>query len=369
MWEFQLIREWIVAVFKHTSAPIWIVGDWFGSLAPSSEPMERFGEAVDQLMPYLSGIEHHASTGQSVMTINPPPAIAECLQMNQLTDPTFEKAVDNVISKAFTPVALLFRKVFGCAHLEDRVDLLLRATESAIAFFALVLIAEHESTAQVGDSSERERIERAKARAFASPPMFGSWESLLNAFFKQGFAGLATHIEQNLSASASPECQKLREMLETLGGENSVRDVSKAIRTQQNTLTLLRSVRNVTTAHGPVTEHMSPELYCSILAVVLDFLVALPWNSATLRHQGACLTIFRGSVPEICRETKNEAGNNLHILIQEGVSGSTAYEIDVSKYFRVPIGSQSIALYIGEKNAGRQAFLDPVSGVRFLGVR
>jgi uncharacterized membrane protein YgcG len=364
-WEFRILRRWLASAYGATWAPLWIVLDSVERPASSSAEIERNLKELESLAPHINGFVRHRLTGLSVINMSPPESISASLEANQLTDTRkLERAGMNMLLKeAFTPVAALCRSVFGFPHLTNRLDTLMRATETAIAFFALVLVAEHENAVALHETYSAGKIDAAiNSQLKGKLPDFSSWESILNTFCKRSQSKLAGLIADAWNMPASDLGFELRDHLEKVGGEGTALGLVRKLETRREELTLLRLARNVLTAHGPTLERATPELYLTIFAVVLNVLSALPWDAITLQHVGLeGLSIsFRGCLPASI-QTADTVGLHpgAYVKFHDGAASEESELLDVSRYFYTTVDPVSVAMHIGE-----DGFFDPLAGQR-----
>jgi uncharacterized membrane protein YgcG len=364
-WEFRLLKEWIASAYAATWAPLWIVLDLVEKPASSSTELERNIAKLEGLVPYLSGFVRHRLTWQSVMNVGTPESIRDCLKANRLTDNAKldQAGLNELLREAFTPVAALCRSVFSSSHLATRLDTLMRATETAVAFFVLVLVAEHERAASLQEDYREGKIDLTiNMHLKNNLPEFSSWESVLNAFCKRRQSGLARLIAEAWDRPASEVSLELRDQLESVGGERATMSLPRMPATRREELTLIRLARNLMTAHGPAIERAAPELYLTVFAVALDLMAALPWRALTLQHidpDGSTVS-FRGCVPTTTRgrDAASPAPGAYAMFQDVSDAGETA-RLDVSRYFYTTATPVSVAMHIGE-----EGFFDPIAGLR-----
>jgi hypothetical protein len=362
-WELKVMTDLVKEAYGHTWAPIWVVGDWIGELQPASAETQRRVELLNALVPYVSGMERFSVAGGSVFDPYPPDALAECLRANQLVPMGMltEVGLPELLRGTFTPVALLCRGVFGQANIPNRLDSLVRAAEVAAASIALVLVAEREALRAEGACPPgTEKLDRSIRRALSAPLTFSGWVGLLDAFAKAQRTPLALYLAGSLAAPVRvAEAKGLRAMVEAVGGQNAVASVGADVATCRDVLSLLVAFRNVVSAHGPITERNTPELYSGLLLVTLDFLSALPWSSFSVHASGPSGRTFthRGCLPE-SRGDASGTGEGARAWAEvEAGGGRAPVRFDLSKYFRASEDGLSLAMYTG---LGR--YTDPVSG-------
>ena len=220
-WEFTSLRDWLRDVYQLTWSPIWFVGDWVGDLSPTAPPLRRKIEILDSLNPYISGLENRSVPSGSIFEQTPPDNIVECLEANQIVNREllFELGLLDILGYAPTPIAMMVRSIFGQPHLANRLDTIVRAVETAVAVVSLVLLAEYEhQKIQIEDERKAKLVKTIK-RFFETPNLeFTSWTSLFNGLTKNKEGPFARQIAAGLEKPTLSESQKLREMVETIGG-------------------------------------------------------------------------------------------------------------------------------------------------------
>lgn len=354
-WEIRLIRRWVEAIYYHTWSPIWLMSDWLETLHPNSAVVRRNLASLDSLLPCLSGTEHRFKIAATVFPLNSSESVQKCLATNETISVQELKArrFDELLDTAFTPVAVLLRSVFGYAELADRLDVLMRATEIAIAFFSLALTAEYELEREHFSATDRERVDRGLNWTFKKPPMFADWVTLLSTFAKCGQTELGLKIRQALDESPAPESLELRTMLETAAGAEAVRVGN--IKSRRQIMTLLNHVRNLLIAHGPVIERASLELYRLVMIVTLDLLAALPWSQVSVcdfeEKRGIA---FQGLQPQATALPNVKRMSGIYVRLGKG---DRERFFEAHKYFHNLNGS--IAMFIGE-----EGFFEPLTGLR-----
>jgi len=355
-WELDLLRDWTTNLYQHSNVPIWIVADWIDDTAVKSAALVCNVKRVTTLLPYLSGLEKNLQADPLVIIRTPPESISDCLTANNLTlQTTLEvRSINETIEQAFTPVASLLRGVFSYASLLDRLDALLRATELSIAYFTLALAVDFEQQQSAYEGDETQQLKRSIA-SLNRRLSFSGWQALFIALVRRSQSKIANDLRRALSAPAIDEANLVIQLLTAIGG--STEEVPKKVKTRESSISVLRALRNVTTAHGPASARIGADLYSKTLATVLDFVSSLPWQRATIQHispTGVSST-FRGCLPE----RKTIEGENPGIyLVGDGDQPRPA-ALDASKYFCYVDDVDSVAIYMG-----KDGYLEPLSGIR-----
>lgn len=358
-WEFELIKEWTANIYVKTQAPSWFVADWVETAQPPSAEMERNLASLDALQQYMSGTEHRVKIKSTVFPLKGDEKIYQCFTANELISQQELNAMNfgSFIDSAFTPVSVLARNLFGHTHLADRLDLIMRVTEISVAFFCLILIAEYEQEKERFPNTNRKKIDEGLQQAFNNPPTFAGWLGLLRTFTKRPETKLATEIKSILLSSPIAESQDLRVLLEESAGSAAVKNISNLIDKRNDALTLLNFVRNLMVAHGPAFERTSPELYRITAITALDFLTSLPWSMVSVGKQEMSKEIlFKGLLPSVSQANVSEQKTSVFVHIKDENGNKI---ITADKYFFAPEGTNSIAVFIGEKG-----YFDPITGLR-----
>jgi hypothetical protein len=339
-------------LYVNSWSPIWLVGDWFETETTASTAIGRNLAKLDPLLPFLNGTEQRFKLGVSVFPLQDNEGLQQCLAANELLPRDHLEALhlNKLLEEAFTPVAALLRSLFGHAHLADRLDILVRATEVSVVFFVLTLIAELDAKRQNFAEADREKLDAGVNWTFRSLPRFGEWSTLLQTFTKRGKTELALQLRRALDEKPLEATALFRSLLKQATGAPIMEGENIARKSQ--TLALLQHMRNLMTARGPVIESASPDLYRLALMSTLNLLNSLPWSSTTICiiDNSKCET-FQGLRT---RELKTTAQNGVFVRLE--VPGSEEL-IGAEKYFKN--AHESIALYIGE-----EGFFDPITGLR-----
>lgn len=366
-WEMDGLREWIQSMYQHSVAPIWVIGDWFGELAPGSSETERHSQTFISLQPYLSGLVRLPSVTNALSPSHLPVSINDCLNANKLTnqETLHEMGLKYLTASAFTPVAVLLRSVFGQADLTDRLDVLFRALEAAAAFWSLLFVIEFEDNEAQNKApltAKQEKIRRGIERTFKGGRglMFKDWESLLNNFSKNSDSFITTTFAAAFDMPCQFSYSELREKLFVIN-EQAANSLPSEIETIKQLLSLLIALRNVTTAHGSATQAASADLYIEVVAATVEILGALPWDKAMLMKIESngfpvyyCGCFVKPDVTGGKYEEKNQT-----LIFIDDENEQDAKLLNAEKYFRVIEQTRSVAIYTGEKN-----FFDLLFGVR-----
>lgn len=355
-WEFHSLREWLREVYRLTWSPIWFVGDWIGELSPNDLPIQEKLEILDSINPYISGLENFSAPAGSVLKHAPPKNISECLGANQIIEREllFKIGLLDILGYAPTPIAMMVRSIFSQPNLANRLDTVVRTVEAAVSTISLVLLAEYQTSTEQTAKTEKtvsRFLEKSKLE-------FGDWTSLFNGLMKNKKLFAAGEISAGMGKSAISESQKLREMVETVGGEKAVKQVRSEVEKIEDSLALLVAVRNVITAHGAATQRVSPEFYRAVLIVALDFLNALQWQSFVLQafFNDKQKVVFQGCIAD---ESINNTEKNVGVFVEFSKDGEKIGDlIDVGKFFKTENAAQSLAIY-----AGANRFNEPISGM------
>jgi hypothetical protein len=355
-WELKLLRDWSVDIYQHSSLPVWVIADWVEDTEAKSAALVANMKLVNSLLPYISGIEKNLQADPLVIIRTPPKAISECLEANGLALQTKQQilTLNSTLQQAFTPVASLLRLVFGYANFFDRLDALLRATEFSVAYFTLVLAIEVVEQGSAYPALELEKLHRLVALLNQSLT-FDSWRRSFVGLVRRTRSPMAISLGQVLDAPAVEDAKDLTSLLMAIRGSTTYE--STHIRKREDTLSLLRDLRNVTTGHGPATQRISPDLYLKALATVMDFVSSLPWSNAAIQHistMGLAST-FRGCLPTKHGAVGKQAGN--YLVIRNDPHAPAVF--DASRYFYYIEDTGSIALFVG-----KDGYLDPLSGIR-----
>jgi len=352
-WELELLHDWTTRIYQHSNVPVWIVADWIDDTAAKSAALVANVKKVTTLLPYLSGLERNLQADPLIIIRNPPESIDGCLTANNLTLVATQEAnsINETIEQAFTPVASLIRVVFSYASLLDRLDALLRATELSIAYFTLVLAADFEQHQSEYHPEEIQQLKRITT-SLNGQQTFSAWQGLLLGLVKRTRSSLASDLRKALGGPATAEANDLISLLTAIGG--STAGVQVEISTRQRSLDLLRTLRNVTIAHGPASARIGTDLYTKTLATVVDLISSLPWRSAMIRHvsPAGLASTFKGCLPA----KHNAEGEKSGIFL---ISAEQQAELDVSKYFCYVSEVDSVAVYMG-----KEGYLEPLSGIR-----
>ena len=364
-WEFRMLGDWIASTYRATWAPLWIVLDSAEKPTSSSIEIERNLKALEDFAPHLSGYVRQRLTAEMALDANVPESISTCLEANQLTNnqALMRAGLDDILQKAFTPVAALCRSVFGFPQLANRLDTLIRTTETAIAYFVLVLVAEYENGPTLLDPNQGRKLDGAiKTHLKHKLPVFSSWQSVLNAFCNRSPSKLANLISDAWDMPALDIAFDLRDMLSSVAGEGAALKLPSKLETRREQLNLVRIARNVITAHGPTLDQVASELYLTVFAVVLDLLSSLPWTALTLQHIGleGIVTEFRGCVP-VSTQTRCAGALPPGSYVKfHGLAIAEESELlAVSRYFYTTVNPVSVAMHVGE-----DGFFDPIAGRR-----
>jgi len=359
--EFAELEDWVLKVFCEGWTPIWVVGDWVGEMTTDTPAMSERLRLLDSIAPFVSGIEYQGAGG--VNPIREPPApIADSLAINQLVEfPELESlGLKRLLDTAFTPVAVLIRGVFGCSSMPDRLDLLIRAVEVAVAFFSLVIIAEVEDVDGDSETTHADRKEFLRRKAGSlSRPDFGQWELLFTYLREKTSVPLAERLRKDAAGAACAAGEELRRLLISVGGaEKALNDIPIGGLSRASTITLLRMLRNKTTAHGPLTSEPAPEIYLSCLPLVIDFLNSLPWGLVTLwgTADDSNHIAYRGVHPCWTSGLPQPQVGRRVAAIFEADGGRGNHSVDASDYFRIDTRG-GLAMCWGE-----ETMLDPISG-------
>jgi hypothetical protein len=294
--DMEVVIEWVQSVYRHTWAPVWILGNWVGRVDSQSPTGARSKRSLAALGPLLSGFEHHSSRFFLSALDQLPETILDTLRHNQRTgvDLLEQAGLGNVLLDACTPVAATARAVFGTPELRDRFRLLIEMLERGIAFFALALAAE---THYSGLACENEKIQSALKKNLARPA-FSDWISLLNAYRRHGTTRLAASIRMWLDVSypIEEEVRALESVLSRAAPGTRV-DTERRV-THREVLQLVRDSRNYLWAHGAAKDEQAA--YESLLLVSIRLTTSLPWDAAVLCAPGTGETrlLFRGCLVE-----------------------------------------------------------------------
>lgn len=352
-WEVHLLQRWVTDLHFKTISPVWLINDWFDVETSKAGGPGGFTK-LQPLVRYLNGSEQRFNLGVTVFPLEQTEDIQQCLAANELIprDHLESFQLGKLLSESFTPVAELLRSLFGQPHLADRLDVLARATEVATIFFVLALTTEYEARREQFSETERKKIDAGLKWTFKSAPRFGDWITLLITFSKRGTTQLASELKYVLNEEPLQASNLFRQLLEQAAGTSF--PIGELITKRTQALELLRHMRNQLTAHGPVTEHTSPDLYRLALITTLDLLSSLPWSTAVVCkiEQGRCV-MYQGLQTN---ETQATAGLSDGIFLRLSTSGTVQW-IEADSYFKV--SGDSIALFIGEKD-----FFNPLSGLR-----
>lgn len=367
-WEMSGLRKWIQSAYQYTAAPIWIVGDWFGELVPSSIEMQQHLNTLNSIQPYISNLVRLPSIPNALGPTTLPTIIADCLDANELTDENKlnELGLGVLLDFAFTPVAVLLRSVFGEATLTDRLDTMFRTVEAAAAFWSLVFIIEFEADVKSSHTVKEEKIKRGINKVLKNekgenkPLVFSGWASLLNTFCNNSDSDLVRNFANEFDSPCHFSYTELRNMLSIINEQSAI-EVPEEIKTRRQLLSLLIALRNVTTAHGSATQAASPELYLEILSAALDLLIDLPWNKAVLLKIEANGTpvFFSGCVQQTEDEIEKFEEVNQTLVFINHEDEEKVRILNAEKYFQVDAETRSVAIYIGEIN-----FFDLLFGTR-----
>jgi uncharacterized membrane protein YgcG/Leucine-rich repeat (LRR) protein len=352
-WEVRAMQQWAQDLYVSGWSPIWLIVDWFETETNGSNAIGRNLAKLDSLLPFLNGTEQRFKIGVSVFPLQDNEGLQKCLAANELMprDHLESLSFNQILQEAFTPAAVLLRNVFGHAQLVDRMDLLARATEVSVVFFSLALMAEFDPKEQDLSEPDREKLNAGIKRTFRSAPTFGEWISLLLTFTKRGKTELALRLREALDKTPLEATVLFRQLLENVAGAPLA--IGESINKKSQTLVLLQQMRNLITAHGPIIESASPDLYRLALMTTVNLLSSLPWTSTKVCSvAGEECELFQGLVTTKSKVTTASNG----VFVQLETSGSKAL-ISAEKYFRHINGS--IALYIGE-----DGYFDPLTGLR-----
>lgn len=355
-WEVQLIQQWVEHVYYRSWGPMWLVGDWIETLKADSTVVGRNLNALDALLPYLSGTEHRFKIEGTIFPLDSSESMQQCLVANEIVtrEELEAMSLEALLNNAFMPVAVLFRGLFGHSHLADRLDALMRATEISVAFFALALTAEYQAQRERFSAADQQKIDAGLTKAFKTPPDFYGWIALLFTFMKRGKTDLVVAVQDALSEPALPETAALRTILENTAGRGALAGEDHITRRRQ-TLTLLRQVRNLLTAHGPVIERAAPDLYRLTFLIALDLLASLPWSMvAVCRREDSDFVSYQGLRPVELQSLTAADKNGIFVRLADGTNEQF---VEAHRYFHGLKGS--VAMYIGE-----DGFFDPLTGLR-----
>jgi hypothetical protein len=366
------LTAWVRDAYRLTAAPIWMAGDWVDDAASG-----RALDNLDGILPYLSGLARWQGISKLGRVLTPtrlspndhlPEIIRDALRANEMISRAelAGEGMQSLLASAFTPVSRLVRSVFGHPNLVDRLDALVRAAETAAAFFSVVLIADHYAHRAELSGLDDERIDRALQRNLAVPS-FASWESILSTFCRNPRSALATQLSRALASPGFARSHELRAMVEAVGGPEAVSGVPyNKMLTQRHVLSLIRSMRNITTAHGPLTEFVAPELYRLSLLTTVELLAALPWRATVcqaVKTEGV-IVAYQGCLPIGAPLPTGSplAPSTCWVSLTTEPRDAMHQLVDVSMFLYPLWDEAAIAVYAGE---GR--LVDPVSGVQLRG--
>jgi hypothetical protein len=351
-WEIDLLQRWVTELHFNTISPVWLINDWF-DIGTSRADAGSFTK-LQPLYRYLNGSEQRFKLSVSVFPLEDTEDIQQCLAANELIprDHLDSFQLKNLLSDSFTPVAELLRSLFGQPHLADRLDVLARATEIATTFFVLALITEYAAKRDEMAETEREKIDGGIEWTFKSAPKFGDWITLLMTFTRHGNTELALELKRVLNETPFEATNLFRQLLEQSAGASF--PMGEKITKRSQSLELLRRMRNQLTAHGPVTEHTSPDLYRLALITTLDLLSSLPWSTAAVcKIEPERCVVYQGLQTHESPVTERLSEG---IFLRLSASNKVQW-IEADNFFKDSGGS--IALFIGEKD-----FFNPLSGLR-----
>jgi hypothetical protein len=351
------IERCLLDLYRCTRAPIWVGGDWVDGLAGPSPGTTQW---LAGMAPCIAGLvrREKAQHAMALQEFDLPPVIARCLQENLRLDGALahDPRLLMLQESAFTPVAQLLRGSFAVGDLPDRLDMLTRATEAAVAYLALLLVAEQRAAQGNGDAPAR--ADDPVVAQHLERPTFASWQHLL-ARLGSGTSGALSHaVHASLDTRCEAAVTDLHAMVEAIAGERAVPRLPRsAAPTIRHAISIIRALRNVTTAHGPLTQATRHDLYVATLATAVELLSALPWDAAELqvRDGDALLGVYRGCLPAVKDTAGGLARASLVAVVASRPGGQV---IDVRAFFR-PTSARTIAIYGAP---GR--FVDPVSGAQ-----
>jgi hypothetical protein len=293
--EVEVLAEWLRDVYRHTWAPVWVVGDWVGRVESRSPALARSRRSLAPVGPLLSGFEYFSSLVHYSVLDQTPDTVLDALRHNQRmrVELLEEFGLPVLLSGACTPVAAAARAVFGAPELSERIRLLVEMLERAVAFFALALAAE--ATAS-GAAREHGKLRGALERNLARPTL-ADWISLLNAFRRHGATPLCAAVRAWLDAPypAAKDVQRLRNALPSPPAGERAQGGTPVPR--REVLDLARDARNHFSAHGSPADEA--EVYKVILRVAIRLTASLPWDAAVFAAPapGGGRIVFRGCLP------------------------------------------------------------------------
>jgi hypothetical protein len=358
-WELDYMVEFVRTLYRSTWAPVWLTGNWIGRASPARGAMQESLCRLEPLGPLLAGYDPRPAAAldftHALLAQEPPQAMVAALHHNQLVSSAqlLHCGIDTVLRDAFTPVAVHVRAVFGAPGLRERIHRLTQAVETALAFFALALVAEYEAGLAAG--RDESRIGRG-IRKNLGAPTFHSWESLIHAFRGAG-TPLSSALAATLSAPVrtAPEAAGLAVILAD-AGERALPIPLEREHTRGEALALVRATRNRVGVHGPAVEH--PEVYTALVPLVLDLLCSLPWRDAVLVTDGSGgARTHTGCLPE--PRVSGAACPLVVVQVRDPEAHDEIRRVDAARWFRPLMGGNSVAVYVGTRQ-----WTDPVSGIR-----
>lgn len=348
--DWPVVEAWLGTLHRTSRVPIWLVGDWVGAASVETVPQAA---ALMRLAPLVQGAALYTAPPAEHLQLSAVPFVEKVIDANAFALPAHLDAhVERVLSRSFLSVASLLRRVFGEEHLANRLDLLTRATETAIAFFALACVAQYRGLRHTVAESLRRKLDAACEKNLGLPT-FTSWVALVRSFRSAEAVPLGPAVAHAFRGAVGFDIAALRAVLTDVGGGAAIAHLPKED-TVESAIALLGVGRNLTVAHGPLAEAVDATVYEPTLCAAAAALGALPWDAAWLEVSAGSET----AVPYVgCPPLDLGPDSPLRVcgLIID-VGGRRRY--DPAPFFR-PLGTQDVGLFAG---AGR--FVDPLSGVQ-----
>jgi hypothetical protein len=326
--EFEALRRWLEEVWRHTGAGTWLLGNRAASGGPGTA-QRRLAE----LLPMVTA------------TADSTDAPARASELNLLLPPRTLSGdgLETLLRQSSTLTARLIRQVFTGTQLAERTDLAVRAAETAAAHFALAMTAEY---------LERKLDLREKDAARLDRPAFRQWLELMGSFRKRLHTPLGASVAAALESAAPPAIAELGDALLRVGA--TAEQVNRPP-TLLGALEILAAARNLTAAHGPLSQRVDEGLYRTLLTSVVATLAALPWGDARLAaRSGDGWLAYRGCAPDELNPAPAAAGVALQVPGPDGPRW-----IHAGDWFQPVPAFRTYAYHSGSE------MIDPVAGVRF----
>lgn len=333
-WELALIEGWIRTAWTNTIAPVWLIGDWVGVRDLDAISTPHAQNWVARVMPFLSGI---SSTAEPV---------AKAAALNVDTTVCWPDLL-SVLGSSYTPVARLVRQVIAGAEVPERIDSLIRACETSIAFFAVAFAADYQS-------SVSPQLPRSTARLLRTAT-FSAWLAIIDSVGRQLASPAHILVERALSSPCSKEANKLRIQVRRLVG-GATGSLGRPPVTIRDALQVVIEVRNWIAARGPLSQQGDRSLLRSLFIVVLKCLRVLPWDAVVLHSTVNGVSCeYRSCTPT---PSPNSTEHDQTALLMSRGDGLALVRIDGSAYFLPLPRFGSVAMFANE-----DSLFDPISGV------